>query len=86
MEDDEGTRGRVRQVPEASLRENATRHPARVLTGSRQNPMLFLTAEQPLVVLDGVVSDEKLAALLALQAEYPESDFKETLRPARDRR
>jgi hypothetical protein len=31
------------------------------------------------VVLDGIVSDEKLSELLALQAEYPELDFKVTL-------
>jgi hypothetical protein len=31
------------------------------------------------VVLDGIVSDEKLAELLALQAEYPELDYKEAL-------
>lgn len=28
------------------------------------------------VVVDGIVSDEKLAELLALQAEYPELDYK----------
>jgi hypothetical protein len=28
------------------------------------------------VVVDGVVSDEKLSELLALQTEYPELDFK----------
>lgn len=31
------------------------------------------------VVVDGVVSDEKLAELLALQTEYPELDFKRTI-------
>lgn len=31
------------------------------------------------VVLDGVLSDEKLAELLALQAEYPELDYKSRL-------
>jgi hypothetical protein len=31
------------------------------------------------VVVDGVVSEEKLAELLALQAEYPELDYKETI-------
>lgn len=31
------------------------------------------------VVLDGVVSDEKLSELLALQTEYPELDFKRTI-------
>jgi hypothetical protein len=32
-----------------------------------------------LVVIDGIVSDEKLAELLALQTEYPELDFKRTV-------
>jgi hypothetical protein len=31
------------------------------------------------VVVDGIVSDEKLAELLALQAEYPELDYKRAL-------
>jgi hypothetical protein len=31
------------------------------------------------VVLDGRVSDEKLSELLALQAEYPELDYKRTI-------
>ena len=31
------------------------------------------------VVVDGIVSEEKLAELLALQAEYPELDYKETI-------
>jgi len=31
------------------------------------------------VVVDGVVSDEKLSELLALQTEYPELDFKRTI-------
>jgi hypothetical protein len=31
------------------------------------------------VVVDGIVSDEKLAELLALQAEYPELDYKATI-------
>jgi hypothetical protein len=31
------------------------------------------------VVVDGIVSDEKLAELLALQTEYPELDFKSSL-------
>jgi hypothetical protein len=31
------------------------------------------------VVLDGIVSDEKLSELLALGTEYPELDFKGTL-------
>lgn len=31
------------------------------------------------VVVDGIVSDEKLAELLALQAEYPELDYKSTI-------
>jgi hypothetical protein len=31
------------------------------------------------VVVDGIVSDEKLAELLALQTEYPELDYKRTL-------
>jgi hypothetical protein len=31
------------------------------------------------VVVDGVVSDEKLSELLALQAEYPELDYKATI-------
>jgi hypothetical protein len=31
------------------------------------------------VVVDGIVSDEKLAELLALQAEYPELDYKRSL-------
>jgi hypothetical protein len=31
------------------------------------------------VVLDGIVSDEKLSELLTLQAEYPELDYKSTL-------
>jgi hypothetical protein len=33
------------------------------------------------VVVDGVVSSEKLAELMALGAEYPELDFKEMLDP-----
>jgi hypothetical protein len=31
------------------------------------------------VVVDGIVSDEKLAELLALQAEYPELDYKSVI-------
>src|SRR4051794_34854076 len=31
------------------------------------------------VVVDGIVSEEKFAELLALQAEYPELDHKETI-------
>ena len=31
------------------------------------------------VVVDGVVSDEKLSELLALQTEYPELDLKATI-------
>ena len=31
------------------------------------------------VVVDGLVTDEKLSELLALQAEYPALDFKSTL-------
>jgi hypothetical protein len=31
------------------------------------------------VVVDGVVLDEKLSELLALQTEYPELDFKRTV-------
>lgn len=38
--------------------------------------MSFSPLDSP-VVIDGIVSDEKLAALLALQTEYPELDFKE---------
>jgi hypothetical protein len=31
------------------------------------------------VVVDGVVSDEKLSELLAMQAEYPELDYKQKI-------
>lgn len=42
-------------------------------------PVTTTTGLDSPVVLDGVVNDEKLAELLALQTEYPELDFKQAL-------
>src|SRR5450755_4317225 len=52
--------------------------PGRANSDPYHQPVSISPLSSP-VVVDGIVSDEKLSELLALQAEYPDLDYKRTV-------